>query len=104
MANMLAKPPGGECTHIASTARICIRQPSSTNVLALLNEFKVTYAELSNDLYCEAETTWTRTYDEYLCIERHGENVLRQWKNNRNCCVRKRTMLSAVQECKRPNT
>jgi hypothetical protein len=62
-------------TYITSTSRICIRQPCSTNILALLDELKVPYAKFSNYLYGKTEATHARSYYQNFCIERHCESL-----------------------------
>lgn len=62
-----------EKTYIATTAWICVCQPSSADVLALLNQLKVPDAKLAYYLHCKPKAGHASPNDQYFRIKRHRE-------------------------------
>lgn len=60
-------------TYITAATWICVRKPSTTNILTLLDELKVTDAVLPDELDGKTETGHASPYDQNLSIERHCE-------------------------------
>ena len=58
-------------THIATTSRIRVSQPCPSNILALLDEFKIVDSEFADDLDGKTEAAHACADDEDFCIERH---------------------------------
>jgi hypothetical protein len=72
---------------VAATTRICVCQPCSANVVALLNEFEIPEAKFADNLDCEAEAAHAGADDEDFGVERHL-GVLSQVRDlGEGCCT-----------------